>query len=65
MLKTNNNKRNITIMIGILVAIAIILTSFGPSMAEGTSDTMTNIFPRLEFPEIRIQHLVQIFYHLK
>jgi len=64
MLEINNNKRDLTIMLGILVAIAILLTSFGPSMAEGTSGVVTSIFPEIKLPEINFQNLVKIFYHL-
>ncbi len=60
MLKTNNNKRNITILIGIIVAIAIIFGSFGPLLAEGTSDVLTNYAPKIHFPDIDFHKIVKI-----
>lgn len=61
MLKTNNNKRNFTILVGILVAIAIIISSFGPTKAGGISDALTSFIPKVELPDLNYQSLVKIF----
>lgn len=63
MLKHNNNKRTITVVIGIIVAILVILTSFGPTMAEGISKTTAGFLPKLQWPDINFQKLVKIIYH--
>ena len=64
MLKKNNNKRNITIAIGILVAIVIILSSFGPSMAEGVLSSKMSLLPKASIGLPDLQHVVKTVLHI-